>query len=508
MAIDADQVDYRGLIKYSWFLTIELGNLVLGDYEQPLHDLVSKVARTKEFLQRAQRGRQGDMEVCIEPAGGSPACNYDPGNGGPIEISLDEVPSYNSTVRVLSHAWAPRYVAVYFVDTGFGVQRLSIKGHEHGDPIASGGSVETTTISAQGNRNGKYRIVALWSKAPFNADTLYGDLSWVGISGTVVEHRDPVLQPTQIGGGFPVGQEMAPWMAQLYSTIPYTTAEKAADLLKPPDQQEHLNDRSDAELNHRCGGTLIEPTVVVTAAHCVAQGKYAGDGMAQVLVERRIRLGSKWLGKEGETFAIGGIAVPADYDPETEQNDIALLLLTADRDTWGMQIPNAIAIGSEPLAPGTPLTTYGWGFMGEVASGGDPLFDLLGGLQHNPLFLRYGKLASLDWTACHDRMSLLTSGMVCAVAPDVVNGGSSEHNVFTCRGDSGGPLVRTVNGQDELVGITSWSMGCGYLDYASVFTDVTKYGAWISAARQMLVPGALLRVPEPMTAGAEIPPPQ
>lgn len=65
-----------------------------------------------------------------------------------------------------------------------------------------------------------------------------------------------------------------------------------------------------------------------------------------------------------------------------------------------------------------------------------------------------------------------------------------------CRGDSGGPLSRQIGEREELVGVTSWSMGCGYKDFPSVYTDVTKYRRWIAAAMQQLKPGAALRLNE------------
>jgi len=39
-----------------------------------------------------------------------------------------------------------------------------------------------------------------------------------------------------------------------------------------------------------------------------------------------------------------------------------------------------------------------------------------------------------------------------------------------------------------LVGVTSWSLGCGYKTIPSVYTDVTKYRRWILAAMQRLKP--------------------
>src|SRR3954447_2533870 len=411
------------------------------------------------------------------------------GSGRPEEISAELVDYQDSKIIVRSHSGGPRYLAIFFIDPAFGVHRLSLTGHDHGEPLAARAWAESEPMSADGAPDGRYRIAVFSSERPFDPGAWSSDLAWAAVSGSLVTHRQLSGQLAEMGGGEPALANMALWMAKIYSTIPYTKAEKTADLAKPAGEQEHLNERSDAELDHRCGGTLIGRNLVVTAAHCVAKGKYAGSGMALVLKERRVRLGSKFLGQDGTTYAIAGVAVPDDYDPDTKKNDIALLLLKADRDTTPTSF-KTIPVASLPLAAGTSLTTYGWGFTGEVPSGNDPLFNAARELQHNPEFLRFGRLSVMDWNRCHERMSGLASGMVCAVAPDAANGGVSKRNVFTCRGDSGGPLVRRTRRGDELVGITSWSMGCGWEDYASVFTDVTKYAGWIEAARRELKPGA------------------
>lgn len=63
-------------------------------------------------------------------------------------------------------------------------------------------------------------------------------------------------------------------------------------------------------------------------------------------------------------------------------------------------------------------------------------------------------------------MNPVTERMVCAMS---IGGGP-------CQGDSGDPLV--YNGQ--LIGLLSWSFGCGDRKYPAVYTDVTKLRGWIA----------------------------
>jgi len=51
----------------------------------------------------------------------------------------------------------------------------------------------------------------------------------------------------------------------------------------------------------------------------------------------------------------------------------------------------------------------------------------------------------------------------------------------TCQGDSGGPLMMfTASGQWELVGVTSYGIGCAEASYSGVYTRVAAYQNWIA----------------------------
>lgn len=49
-------------------------------------------------------------------------------------------------------------------------------------------------------------------------------------------------------------------------------------------------------------------------------------------------------------------------------------------------------------------------------------------------------------------------------------------------GDSGGPMIRVVkNGGAELVGITSWGIGCALESKPGVYVKVSLFVDWINA---------------------------
>lgn len=232
----------------------------------------------------------------------------------------------------------------------------------------------------------------------------------------------------------------------------------SASITDSPWQVGLLSGRGSSYDYQFCGGSIINPEWVLTAAHCLADHSgYLG-----------IFAGGDDLEESGHEYAADAWYVHPGWT--ATNNDIALVHLAAPLPLDGVtmaaiELPYRLNQETPWPAAGAEVLVTGWGEQSGFGVGDYPTLLNSATLEvvSGPTTDACGEYSATEW-------DYLTE--LCVGAPNAV--------ADTCQGDSGGPYAIDVAGTWTLAGVTSWGYGCATVGYPGMAARVTSFLDWIT----------------------------
>lgn len=254
------------------------------------------------------------------------------------------------------------------------------------------------------------------------------------------DHGRSARKTARIIGGSAVTTEQYPWQVAIASAPAVSPGES------PYERQ-------------MCGGTLVAPTIVVSAAHCFYDERRQEfrDPSFFTVISGRTKLSSD----QGVETGISEYRYFVDesnqplYSPRLKDWDVVVMVLPVA--AIGSELKIAGAGEAQSWAAGATAWVSGWGSTDDGGPGTYP-DDLLA-----------TSVTILDDARClqvyrsYDQETSLCAGAT-----------AGEHD--TCGGDSGGPMVVTLpSGVGRLVGVTSFgTKDCGNVNAPGAYTQLAS----------------------------------